>query len=205
MNQRQVSLVLGAHESVLPGKPLEQRLAAIAEVYGGDLNSLRVATKQRRDQKFHESRTNRGAYGTKEDHSCASNTCKAARAANQEYRCVFCEMFDEEETSNISSSSSSSSSSSPSSSSTDTHQETKKERKKRLKQEKKEKEEQLVKEARENTMSPTVQEMSSWDKTFDLLPKCRELKIAGNSNDNKVKLATKIKMEWLRLRRQVHG
>jgi hypothetical protein len=89
--------------------------------------------------------------------------------------------------------------------STDTHQETTKERKKRLKKEKKEKKEQLVKEARENTMSPTVQEMSSRSVQEYLLPKCRELKIAGSSGHNRDNLAIRIKMELLRLRRQVHG
>jgi hypothetical protein len=54
-------------------------------------------------------------------------------------------------------------------------------------------------------MSPTVQEMSSWDKTYDLLPKCRELNIAGSSANNRDNLAIRIKMEWLRLRRHVHG
>ena len=67
MNQYQVSLVLGVHGSVLPGAPPEQRLTAIVGVYRGDLNSLWVATQQRRDQKLRESRTNSGAYFTEEE------------------------------------------------------------------------------------------------------------------------------------------
>ena len=46
----------------------------------------------------------------------------------------------------------------------------KKEKKDEEKRTKKEKKEQLVKEARENTMSPTVQEMSSWDKNVYIIP-----------------------------------
>ena len=51
MNPYWVSLVLDAHENVLPGEPPEKRLTAIVGVYGGDLDSLWVVVNERSRQR----------------------------------------------------------------------------------------------------------------------------------------------------------
>ena len=67
MNQYQVSLVLAAHENVLHGDPLEERLTAIVGVYQGDLDSLWVVVNERSRQRAHAERIRTGAYFTKEE------------------------------------------------------------------------------------------------------------------------------------------
>ena len=180
---------------VLPRGSVVERLNAIVEqVYNGKVEMLRAAVNKDHRQSLAESRTNRGAYGTKEDHSCQNNRCKAARAANQVSNiCVFCEMFGEEETSNTSSSSKKE------------KKEEKKQRQKRLKKEKKarkkDEEKRMEQEAEKNQEHPTVKDLASKNKQYYLIPECKRLIKKGSDGWSKPKLAIQIKMEMLRLQK----
>ena len=185
------------HVTAFPPHAFEsmvERLNAIVEqVYKGNVEMLRAAVDKGHRQRLAELRNDRGVFFTKEDHSCESNTCKAARAANQKYRCVFCKMFGEEETSNTSSSSKKE------------KKEEKKQRQKRLKKEKKarkkDEEKRMEQEAEKNQEHPTVKDLASKNKQYYLIPECKRLIKKGSDGWSKPKLAIQIKMEMLRLQK----